>query len=74
VFFLEDSVLAFGLSGYWRAEMDVVGCRWDDLDPAIQWPIESAALSARDTESGTYADMIAKFEQLYALHSASPVV
>jgi hypothetical protein len=54
--------------------MDVVGCRWDDLDPAIQWPIESAALSARDTESGTYADMIAKFEQLYALHSASPVV
>ncbi len=32
------------------------------------------ALSARDTESGTYADMIAKFEQLYALHSASPVV
>lgn len=74
VFFLEDSVLAFGLSGYWRAEMDVVGCRWDDLDPAIHWPIESAALSARDTESGTYADMIAKFEQLYALHSASPVV
>ena len=66
VYFLEDSVLAFGLSGYWRAELDVVGCRWDKLDPSLTWPIETAALSARDQESGDFDGMVAKFEALSA--------
>lgn len=66
VYFLEDSVLAFGLSGYWRADLDVVGCRWDHLDPAIQWPVETASLSARDTDSGEFDAMVAKFEALSA--------
>jgi dTDP-4-dehydrorhamnose 3,5-epimerase len=62
VFFLDDSVLAFGLSQYWKAELDVLGCRWDDLDPSLKWPLESAKLSARDTESGSFADMLAGYE------------
>lgn len=66
VYFLEDSVLAFGLSGYWRAELDVVGCRWDALDPAIAWPIETAALSMRDSDSGDFDGMVAKYEALLA--------
>ena len=64
VFFLEDSLLAFGLSGYWKAELDVLGCRWDLLDPSLRWPIETATLSQRDTHSGTYADMVEGYEQL----------
>jgi len=64
VFFLEDSVLAFGLSGYWKAETDVLGCRWDLLDPALPWPIETATLSDRDTQSGTCAGMIDDYERL----------
>lgn len=64
VYFLEDSVLAFGLSGYWRAELDVVGCRWSDLDPAILWPVETAQLSSRDLSSGSYEDMVAHYEAL----------
>lgn len=64
VFFLDHSVLAFGLSGYWKAELDVVGCRWDDLDPTLNWPAESARLSSRDTESGSFTDMVLKYEAL----------
>jgi dTDP-4-dehydrorhamnose 3,5-epimerase len=70
VFFLDDSVLAFGLSGYWKAELDVVGCRWNDLDPSLRWPAESAMLSTRDTEAGSFADMVRKYEAL----SASPLM
>ena len=64
VFFLDDFVLAFGLSQYWTAERDVLGCRWDDLDPSLRWPLESAQLSARDTESGSFADMLASYEKM----------
>ena len=62
--FLDNSVLAFGLSGYWKAELDVIGCRWNDLDPSLRWPVESALLSDRDTESGAYDDMVLKYEAL----------
>src|SRR5258707_4398371 len=38
IFFLDESILAFGLSSYWKPELDVVGCRWDDLDPSRVGP------------------------------------
>jgi len=64
VLFLDDSVLAFGLSKYWKAELDVLGCRWDDLDPSLQWPAASARLSNRDAQSGSFADMLAKYDAM----------
>ena len=64
VFFLDDSVLAFGLSKYWKAELDRFGCRWDDLDPSLKWPVESARLSTRYTESGSFAAMLADYEAM----------
>ena len=67
VFFLDDSVLAFGLSSYWKAELDVIGCRWDELAPSLHWPVESATLSERDSEAGSFDDMLAKYEALSAL-------
>lgn len=66
VYFLEDSVLVFGLSSYWRAEYDVLGCRWDLLDPALCWPVATAALSARDTQSGSFEDMVQRYQDLVA--------
>ena len=66
VCFLEDSVLAFGLSGYWTRELDVVGCRWDELDPALQWPMEPAVLSRRDSGTGSFTEMVAKYEPVSA--------
>ncbi len=67
VLFLDDSVLVFGLSRYWKAELDVLGCRWDDLDASLKWPAESATLSARDTTSGSFADMLARYEAMSVL-------
>jgi dTDP-4-dehydrorhamnose 3,5-epimerase len=64
--FLDDSVLAFGLSNYWKAELDVLGCRWNDLAPSLHWPVESAMLSPRDSEAGSFDDMLAGYEVLSA--------
>jgi dTDP-4-dehydrorhamnose 3,5-epimerase len=55
------------LSGYWKAELDVLGCRWDELDPSLTWPVESAQLSPRDTDSGSFADMLASYETMTAV-------
>jgi len=66
VFFLDESILAFGLSSYWKAETDVVGCRWDNLDPSLRWPAESATLSNKDSEAGSFADMLTQYEALSA--------
>lgn len=71
VFFLDDSVLAFGLSGYWRAELDVVGCKWDDSAPSLRWPMETAVLSGRDTEAGSFDAMVLKYEVLTGVLAAS---
>lgn len=64
VFFLDASVLAFGLSGYWKSELDVLGCRWKDLAPTLRWPAEAAVLSDRDSESGTFVEMVNRYEAL----------
>lgn len=72
VYFLDDSVLVFGLSGYWRAETDLLGCRWDLLDPTIEWPVETASVSTRDAESGSFDEMVAAYERLGLAFGAPP--
>ena len=64
VYFLEDSVLVFGLSGYWQQELDVVGCNWQALSPEIEWPVVSATVSCRDAESGSFDEMVTRYEAL----------
>ena len=63
VLFEEDSVLAFGLSGYWSAEYDVVGCQWDAPELGFVWPARTVLRSERDTNSGNYAQMLQLFEE-----------
>ena len=70
LFFAEDSVLAFGLSQYWNAELDVVGCRWNDPALGFEFPEGVKALSQRDNESGTYQEMVQNYESLLARHGA----
>jgi dTDP-4-dehydrorhamnose 3,5-epimerase len=62
--FVEDAVLAFGLSSYWSAELDVVGCRWDDPALGFEMPDGAKSLSERDTESGSYEEMLESYESL----------
>jgi dTDP-4-dehydrorhamnose 3,5-epimerase len=62
--FEEDSVLVFGLSGYWQAKYDVVGCQWDDPELGLQWPVRSVVRSDRDAKSGDYQAMLRLYEEL----------
>jgi dTDP-4-dehydrorhamnose 3,5-epimerase len=64
VLFRADSVLAFGLSGYWERERDVVGCQWDAPEFGFAWPDGAVRRSARDLSAGTYSAMLAHYERL----------
>jgi dTDP-4-dehydrorhamnose 3,5-epimerase len=66
LWFIEDAVLAFGLSRYWSAQLDIVGCRWDDPELRFEIPDGAKSLSRRDSESGTYQDMVRNYEKLIA--------
>jgi dTDP-4-dehydrorhamnose 3,5-epimerase len=70
LWFVEDAVLAFGLSNYWSATLDVVGCRWDDPMLGFELPDGTKSLSERDSESGSYDQMIQSYESLLARHTA----
>jgi dTDP-4-dehydrorhamnose 3,5-epimerase len=64
LYFCENSVLAFGLSSPWRAEYNELGCEWNDPEFGFDLPIESPIRSARDSTSGSYNEMILRFEEL----------
>lgn len=63
VHFVADSVLAFGLSSYWRADTDILGCRADAPELGFDWP-DGALRSARDSHSGGYGEMVEGYERL----------
>jgi dTDP-4-dehydrorhamnose 3,5-epimerase len=63
VLFEEDSVLAFGLSDYWRSEYDVAGCQWDASELGFVWPNKVVRRSERDSHSGSYAEMLQLYEE-----------
>jgi dTDP-4-dehydrorhamnose 3,5-epimerase len=69
LWFVEDAVLAFGLSRYWSADLDVVGCRWDDPALGFEIPEGTKSLSRRDSESGSYEEMLQSYERLLAATS-----
>jgi dTDP-4-dehydrorhamnose 3,5-epimerase len=73
LWFIEDAVLAFALSSYWSAALDVVGCRWDDPVLGFEIPAGPKSLSERDDESGTYEEMIQSYEFLLAQHAKQTV-
>jgi dTDP-4-dehydrorhamnose 3,5-epimerase len=64
VYFCEDSVLAFGLSDFWKAEYDVIGCEWDDAALGFKLPVGALVRSARDASSGSYDSMVRAFEEM----------
>src|SRR5437588_1277308 len=64
ILFEEDSVLAFGLSDYWRPEYDRAGCQWDDPELGFVWPVKPVLRSERDANSGNYRAMLQLYEDL----------
>ncbi len=73
--FEEDSVLAFGLSDYWKREYDDIGCQWDTSELGFVWPNRVVRRSQRDSHSGSYASMLQRYEdrlQVWLAASAGP--
>jgi dTDP-4-dehydrorhamnose 3,5-epimerase len=46
-YFLEPSLHVYAVSEYWDPS-DELGCRWDDPELQIPWPVRSARVSERD--------------------------
>jgi len=46
-YFPQPSALIYAVTHYWDTA-DELGCRWDDPELGIPWPVESAQLSPRD--------------------------
>ena len=77
VLFEEDSVLAFGLSDYWKPEYDVVGCQWDAPELGFDWPDTPVRRSRRDMQAGSYGAMVKQYEELtlqWNSRSAAPAL
>lgn len=67
VCFEDDSILAFGLSGYWNPELDVVGCQFDAPELGFEWPDRDYRRSPRDTDAGSYPAMLSQYDDLHRL-------
>jgi len=63
VLFEEPTLLAFGLSSYWRADVDNIGCQWNAPELGFDWPDITPRRSERDTKSGGYQAMLQCFEE-----------
>jgi len=53
------TTIAYGVDHYWNLD-DELGCRWNDPDLGLDWPITHPILSERDRTAGTAALLIAE--------------
>lgn len=61
-YFPEPTLYLYGLSAPWHPDGDF-GCRWDDPDLALDWPVNGQpTLSDRDENAGTLAEMVERFQ------------
>lgn len=61
-FFPEDSIVLYGLSNYWRADLDLA-CIWNDPDLGIDWPASTPIISKRDQEAASLKELCALLRQ-----------
>jgi dTDP-4-dehydrorhamnose 3,5-epimerase len=58
--FPEPSLHVYGVSEYWDPR-DELGCRFDDPELGLEWPVVDPLLSPRDRAAGTFATMRADY-------------
>jgi dTDP-4-dehydrorhamnose 3,5-epimerase len=63
VYFETDAMLVFGLSGFWSAESDSIGCQWNAPELAFNWHAANVRRSQWESQAGDYAGMPQAFEQ-----------
>lgn len=54
LYFITSSLLLSGVTAFYNPE-DEIGCRWDDPDLGIAWPVANPSLSERDSTAPTLA-------------------
>ncbi|MGH2674225.1 MAG: dTDP-4-dehydrorhamnose 3,5-epimerase family protein [Actinomycetota bacterium] len=55
----ERSIFLYGLSHGWEPADDL-GCRWDDPEMGIPWPVDSPTLSDRDRTAPPFSRLLAE--------------
>jgi dTDP-4-dehydrorhamnose 3,5-epimerase len=68
-FFPEPAFHIYGVSSYWDKN-DELGCRWNDPELGLDWPVQNPAISPRDAALPSLADFR---EQLQNSLQAPPV-
>jgi dTDP-4-dehydrorhamnose 3,5-epimerase len=58
-YFHEPSFHVYAVSEYWDPA-DELGCRWDDPELGIPWPVATARVSDRDREAQPLAALLAE--------------
>lgn len=61
--FADDSVHVYAVTHYFDGD-DEWGCRWDDADLALPWPITPTAVSPRDQRLPSLNDLLATLGRL----------
>lgn len=56
-YFVESSLHLYAVTHYWD-HADELGCRWNDPDLRIPWPIRDPLLSPRDQQLGSLAELL----------------
>jgi dTDP-4-dehydrorhamnose 3,5-epimerase len=59
-YFFEPSITFYAVTHYWDMQ-DELGCRWDDPELEIPWPVTEARLSPRDEAAPRFATLRDQF-------------
>lgn len=62
----EESIHLYAVTEYWNPE-DELGCRWNDPEVGIDWPVATPLLSERDRQAGSFAEMVREYEAKRAI-------
>ena len=56
--FLDAMTFTYGVTAYWDPVEDELGCRWDDPELGLPWPMTAPLLSARDASAQPLAALL----------------
>lgn len=57
-YFPEATDMLYSVTHYWDPVHDELGCRWDDPELKLDWPVKSPLLSPRDREAPSLSELL----------------
>lgn len=71
-YFSRPSSMIYAVTHYWDTG-DEIGCRWDDSELGIPWPVKSPQISSRDAALPGYGVFLRQMRERMALAAAPQV-